>query len=530
MRLYSIIAVIALSASAGIAQQTKDPSGACIIESTGKEINAQTGTFICIAASPGSSTGTWQKIYHSKFDACSDTLSKNCTVVTDVNGGTRFPGSLSAANLSVAVTSAPNAAACDGSTDDSANINAKLSALPSGATLYIPDSLTCKAAAQITVPAGVTFTINSGATLASTASSGYAVSVGANSQLIGVSQTKSNVTVANDIGGIGLVGSGAIYKNLTLTGPCVLIAGQCTVATVAASQGIASGSSSSNQVVDSAVVQNFKSHGINTGGATSFTVKNSVVQGVRNDCILLGAGSDKSTVINNTITSCGSNGVDVNASHVTASGNVITGAGYNFSGSIDSFCMLISSVAGSGTNADYNTFSFNTCSGGYGDGIRIRAEQASFHANHNQIISNTIDGNQVSGGDGVEIDVSPGVCGTMANTLIQGNVISGFPGGTGVAIGGGGSACTVTQTQILGNQVFQSGTAISYGIITNAGTKAVIDGNVSTGNTNDYYTPGSTGTHLGTNSATDGPYVPTGCSALATGTLYSDSGTPAFCP
>lgn len=70
MKLYLMMLAVIVFVAPVMAQQTKDPSGDCEVESTGKHINAQTGTFYCTPSSPGSNTGTWQKTIQMTVLGC----------------------------------------------------------------------------------------------------------------------------------------------------------------------------------------------------------------------------------------------------------------------------------------------------------------------------------------------------------------------------------------------------------------------------------------------------------------------------
>jgi hypothetical protein len=78
----SFLAMLALAliAQPVFAQQTVDPSGTCVVQSTNITIVGQTGSFVCYPSALGSATGTWMKVNHG-FNTLAFTVNFNQTTL-----------------------------------------------------------------------------------------------------------------------------------------------------------------------------------------------------------------------------------------------------------------------------------------------------------------------------------------------------------------------------------------------------------------------------------------------------------------
>lgn len=79
LRKFTFFAIFALALVAAFplpAQQTVDPSGACVVQSTNVTIVGQTGSFSCYPSALGSATGTWMKVNHG-FNTLAYTVNFN---------------------------------------------------------------------------------------------------------------------------------------------------------------------------------------------------------------------------------------------------------------------------------------------------------------------------------------------------------------------------------------------------------------------------------------------------------------------
>jgi hypothetical protein len=278
--------------------------------------------------------------------------------------------------------------------------------------------------------------------------------------------------------------SGTTIKNLTLKGACVLSGVQCN-STQSPSQGVNSGSSIGVTITD-VIIENWGTHGINTGGSsTGWRLARVTSQSNYDDGILLSGGSDYAVLEAVTTQNNGGNGIDINASYATVTNSVSTGNGYNSSNGDDCWGVLISAVAPENIDTDGNLIAGNRIFNNYCHQMIIRAEASALHANFNTITGNIISSgaNTKSTAMGIVIDASVSNGGTIEGTLIGDNTVMNMPG-NGILIGGGVGQGTQSYNTIRHNRLVNngSGSVGGYGIQLSSGTYTKLDRNTFIGN------------------------------------------------
>lgn len=231
-------------------------------------------------------------------------------------------------------------------------------------------------------------------------------------------------------------------------------------------------------------ILNYGGHAINTGGNDNngyWNIHDNYIHDSHDDGILLG-GVGSHIVFNNKIITNGSNGIDSNSPNNIIKSNQVVGNGASYSGTgIDCYGILVTPI-GLGS-ADDNIIEGNRVLNNKCQGIVVRGDGATNHANHVIVRNNIVSSNVAAGaaGIGINIDTSVGAtCGTVNYTSISGNTVYGMSA-QGILQGGGAGAPCVTEYTSIKDNIVTGNTGI--GIYAVWGTSGTISNNTSLSNT-----------------------------------------------
>ncbi len=333
----------------------------------------------------------------------------------------------------------------DGTTDDTAAIQAAITSLTTSGEVYIPPG-TYKLTATLTA----------------------ALFGSRRVRLHGLSRDNSILYWPNaGQNGIEPVSHTRI-ENLCVRGP-----GSGSVSP--GTNGITAGAMD-NVVIQDCIIEDWPDHNVNSGGSsTNWIVRHNIIRNAYNDGFLSPALDIGHLIEGNHIYGNGSNGIDLNSSRNRVIGNYVheNGAKYVVS-QLDDSGIWIDPIGG---NANDNLIVNNIIYLNSGDGIRHRAgETGSRTADRNSLLNNVV---RQNGRIGIYIDSSGGP-GSNRNINILGNLIS-LNGSHGLLVGGGSSS-TINRVKVADNIAADNA---GTGIYVIYGSGNLVSDNIATGNGTD---------------------------------------------
>jgi parallel beta-helix repeat protein len=338
-------------------------------------------------------------------------------------------------------------AAGDGTTDDTSNLQAALTAA-TGATAYIPPG-TYKVTNTLFLPANTVLQLAAGATMnyQGATNAGGCLSVGTGCAVRGQSAATSIIQCSTRNQGIS-VSSNCVISDVQLLGDSGTSGTEVNA--------IKSGNAT-DVVVQRCWVLNWFSFGINGGGTSArWTITDNFFESLYHEGVYSGVGSTDFVISHNHLKDIGGNGIDLNGINHVVANNWLSHIGYNYaSGSSDFWGILLQPIAGPPeydvSNCVVSGNRVDNCSG---PGITLRAASGANCSN------NVVTGNVVTGsGGGITIDCGGGP-GSLDRNAIVGNVVRGNPNGAGIVLYGV-NATSLTDTLIANNVVTANGTALS---------------------------------------------------------------------
>ena len=257
-----------------------------------------------------------------------------------------------------------------------------------------------------------------------------------------------------------------------------------------------------NITIKNTIISGWGGHCINSGGGYPYFVRNNSVSNCRQDGVLLISSGGGSYITGNTFTSTGSNSVDLNSSGNFILSNTIISPGYLQTGTDFYGILLAAGINGTLGQLDVsnNEIASNKVYSARGPAIDIRAQSGNTSQNdiHDNYLSISSDTPAVAWGIQIDSSVGAGCSGTVANNQISHNTVVNAYIGIGQ---GGGSFCTITNTQVTGNVVVGSTT---YGIIASYGTGRAMLNIIQGSGTADLSWPNSVGAAICNNTTSGG--------------------------
>jgi len=235
--------------------------------------------------------------------------------------------------------------------------------------------------------------------------------------------------------------------------------------------GIDSGNSS-NVIVDSNIIEQWPSQGINTGGNESgWKIVNNLIQNNLNEGIYIPATSVNVQVKGNIITGNGYNGVDCVAVGCLISNNVVSSNGTAGTQDVDGILVFAGSATLTGVVVSGNSVSSNRV-----DGVRLQTIAGGVIQGAS-VTGNIATGNGAGAGfgDGIHLDASSG--GTITQVSVTGNTsFSNARNGVTLESNNGGAVIKAT---VIGNQAQDNS---QYGVQIAGGSDNLVSNNQAIGN------------------------------------------------